>query len=455
MSSKELYLIIREISFPIQVSNVNKKKCLKRNLITSYLVAQPKNPIFSTISFAAIFLLIYTDSIVSNLSITTTFDFETNEIIDPHETDHNNQEQPALEFKSSTLNTTAPLIPTQEKVVEEEDSETQGLLIPPDTFSKEERLVWFRRKLSELEIFKSNNLTRQFHSRVLEFCNSDCEAQFFMTWIAPAKFFGRREFFALESLFKAHPTGCLMILSGSLDSIRGYRILKPLVDRGFKVNAVTPDLAFLFKNTPAEAWFEEMKSGNKDPGAIPIAQNLSNLMRLVVLYKYGGVYLDTDFIVLKPFSGLKNLIGAQSINMKSKNWTRLNNAVLIFDVNHPLLLKFIDEFASTFDGYKWGHNGPYLVSRVVERIREKPGYNFTVLPPMAFYPVDWIRINKLFQKPANEYDSIWVQAKLLRLSKETYGIHLWNKHTRNLRIEEGSVMGRLILEHCILCQHIY
>ena len=276
-----------------------------------------------------------------------------------------------------------------------------------------------------------------------------------MTWIAPARFFGRREFFALESLFKAHPTGCLMILSGSLDSIRGYRILKPLVDKGFKVTAVTLDLAFLFKNTPAKAWFKEMKSGNKDPGEIPIAQNLSNLTRLVVLYKYGGVYLDTDFIVLKPFSGLKNLIGAQSINMKSKNWTRLNNAVLIFDVNHPLLLKFIEEFASTFDGYKWGHNGPYLVSRVVERIREKPGYNFTVLPPMAFYPVDWIRINKLFQKPANEYDSIWVQAKLLRLSKETYGIHLWNKHTRNLRIEEGSVMGRLILEHCILCQHIY
>ena len=218
---------------------------------------------------------------------------------------------------------------------------------------------------------------------------------------------------------------------------------------------MTPNLAFLFKNTPAEAWFEEMKTGNKDPGEIPINQNLSNLMRLVVLYKFGGVYLDTYFIVLKPFNGLKNLIGAQSINMKSKNWTKLNNVVLIFDVNHPLLLKFIEEFASTFDGYKWGQNGPYLVSREVERIREKPGYNFIVLPPMAFYLVDWIRINRLFQKPANECDSIWVQAKLLRLSKETYGIHLWNKQTRNLRIEEGSVMGRLILEHCILCQHIY
>ena len=62
-----------------------------------------KNPIFSTISFAAIMFLIYTNRIVSNLSMTTTFDMESNEIIDPHETDHNSQEQPALEFVSTTL----------------------------------------------------------------------------------------------------------------------------------------------------------------------------------------------------------------------------------------------------------------------------------------------------------------------------------------------------------------
>ena len=74
------------------------------------------------------------------------------------------------------------------------------------------------------------------------------------------------------------------------------------------------------------------------------------------------------------------------------------------------------EFSSTFDGNKWGHNGPYLVSKVVERMREKPGYNFTVLPPMAFYPIDWIRINRLFQKPANKGDSIWV---LLNISIDT------------------------------------
>lgn len=114
---------------------------------------------------------------------------------------------------------------------------------------------------------------------------------------------------------------------------------------------------------------------------------MSNLMRLAALYKY-GVYLDTDFIVMKPLTGSGNSIAAQSIDVLFKNWTRLNNAVLIFLMSHPLLLKFIEEFASTFDGNRWGYNGPYLVSGVVQRAGISSGFNFTVLLPWPL--VQWI-----------------------------------------------------------------
>ncbi|EEF31028.1 lactosylceramide 4-alpha-galactosyltransferase [Ricinus communis] len=329
-------------------------------------------------------------------------------------------------------------------------------LVAPFNVTEEERIIWFKRKLPGLEIFKSNELTRQFHSRVLEFFDQKCDVQFFMTWISPVSSFGRREFLAMDSLFKVHPNGCLMILSGTMDSIQGYRILKPLVDVGFKVAAVTPDLQFLFKNTPAEIWLQEMMSGNKDPGEIPLSQNLSNLIRLAVIYKYGGIYIDTDFIFLKSFKGLRNSIGAQSIDAVSRNWTRLNNAVLVFDKNHPLMYKFIEEFAATFDGNKWGHNGPYLVSRVVARVAGRPEYNnFTVLPPKAFYPVDWNRIGGFFKKPEDQAASRWVKAKLLQLSGETYGLHLWNKQSCRIRIEEGSVMAGLISDHCVICEYDY
>ncbi|PKI34527.1 hypothetical protein CRG98_045064 [Punica granatum] len=276
-----------------------------------------------------------------------------------------------------------------------------------------------------------------------------------MTWILPATLFGRRELLALESLFRAHPNGCLVMVSSMLDSRRGLKLLEPMLNRGLKLLAVTPDLDYLFTNTPAEAWYSEIKTGNRDPGGIPLAQNLSNLIRLAILYKYGGVYLDVDFIVLRDFSQLRNAIGAQSIDPESRDWTRINNAVMVFDANHPLLFKFIQEFALTFDGNKWGHNGPYLVSRVIRRVRGREGYNFTVLPPTAFYPVDWTRIRRLFKKPESRDERRWVEAKLLQLSKNTYGVHLWNKQSRGMEIEEGSVMETLIADHCLICRHAY
>ncbi|MED6167962.1 hypothetical protein PIB30_007633 [Stylosanthes scabra] len=276
-----------------------------------------------------------------------------------------------------------------------------------------------------------------------------------MTWISPAGSFGVREMMSVESVFKVHPGACLVILARTLETKRGYTVLKPLLDGGFKVQVVTPDLPFLFKGTPAEAWFHELMEGKKDPGEIPLAQNLSNLIRLVVLYKYGGIYIDADFIVLKPLTGLRNSIGAQSMDLRSKHWTRLNNAVLIFDMKHPLLHEFISEFSLTFDGNKWGHNGPYLVSRVIKRLLKRPGFKFKILPPMAFYPADWNKTRSFLRKPKTKNESKWVEAKVLQLRAETYGVHLWNRQSRRLTIEEGSVIGKLASDHCIICNHVF
>lgn len=339
------------------------------------------------------------------------------------------------------------------RALEELDSpEKLSPLVPPVNVTEEERIAWFQQKLPKFDIFKNDNLTSQFHARVRYFLDSDCDIHFFMTWILPATLFGRRELLALGCLFRAHPNGCLVILSRTLDSRRGLVILEPILSRDFKLLAVTPNLDFLVAKTPAESWYNEIKSGNKDPGEIPLAQNLSNLIRLAILYKYGGVYIDTDFIVLQELTRLRNSIGAQSIDPTSGVWTRINNAVMVFDRKHPLLFKFMEEFALTFDGNKWGHNGPYLASRVVRRLQRRKGYNFTVLPPLAFYPVDWTKIGGLFKKPENRDEGRWVEGKLLQLSEDTYGVHLWNKQSREMKIEEGSVMGRLISNNCLICR---
>ncbi|CAN0852938.1 Lactosylceramide 4-alpha-galactosyltransferase [Linum grandiflorum] len=269
--------------------------------------------------------------------------------------------------------------------------------------------------------------------------------------------FGERESFAVESIFKSHKNACLVIVSNSLDTKSGRRILKRFADRKFRVAVVNPDFAAVFKDTPAESWFKELKKGNVRPGEVSLGQNLSNLLRLALLYKFGGIYVDTDVVVLRSFAGLRNSIGAQTVDSESGKWSRLNNAVLVFDRKHPLIFKFIEEFTRTFNGNKWGHNGPYMVSRVVSRVSAARGANrldFSVLPPSAFYPVDWSRIHGLFRGPRDRVHSKWIREKVGQIKKESYAVHLWNRQSRDVKIEDGSVISRLLEDCCCnLCSN--
>ncbi|XP_024993211.1 lactosylceramide 4-alpha-galactosyltransferase-like isoform X2 [Cynara cardunculus var. scolymus] len=279
-----------------------------------------------------------------------------------------------------------------------------------------------KRILELLTSMESSGGLRQgdFRARVKEFFSKNetsCKVRFFMTWISSLDSFSDKEFHSIETLFNTHPKGCLLIVSNSMDSSKGNQILRPFLDKGFRVTAISPDLNYLLKNTEAESWFSRIIKGDIDAG----------------------------------FSKLKNSIGAQTLDLGSKNWSRLNNAVMVFDKMHPLVYKFIEEFSLTFNGNKWGHNGPYLVSRVVSRLQGRPGYNFTILPPPAFYPVNWNRVRNLFRGPKNETDAKWLRGKLRQIRSQSYAVHLWNKQSRKLHIKEGSILRKILSDHCVFC----
>ncbi|GER36501.1 alpha 1,4-glycosyltransferase family protein [Striga asiatica] len=302
-----------------------------------------------------------------------------------------------------------------------------------------------------LEILRSSeDVSKNFESRVSNFFfdanSSSCELRFFMIWISSLDSFTNRSIFSIESLFKAHPNGCLVIVSRSMDTKKGARILTPFAEKGLKVTAISPDFNYLFGKTAARAWYNSLKHGKINPGRISFGQNLSNLVRLAVLYHFGGVYLDTDVIVLKSFRKLRNVIGAQAVERVTRKWSRLNNAVMIFKRGHPLLVKFIEEFARTFDGDKWGHNGPYLVSRVAMRASGDVGCDFTVLPPEALYPVGWREIRGLFEGPKNSSHSKWIGGKVREIRRQSFAVHLWNKQSKVLEVEKGSIVHRLMFE---------
>lgn len=92
------------------------------------------------------------------------------------------------------------------------------------------------------------------------------------------------------------------------------------------------DIYRFSKNTPAAQWIQEdhmFLSRN-------YRYHLSDYLRLITLYKFGGIYFDMDFIVLQNFDNLPpNFAPQEKFDMEY-----INNSVLGFEsknVGHQIV----------------------------------------------------------------------------------------------------------------------
>lgn len=144
--------------------------------------------------------------------------------------------------------------------------------------------------------------------------------------------------------------------------------------------------------------------------------NVSNLVRLEAVYKYGGIYLDTDVELIKSLDILLNnkcFFGFQ-ISKKIEDW--VNNAVFGAVKKHWFIKDCIDRLKSEYDGLEQAN---YSSPRLITDVLIKNGLNeyskrgamvkdVMVYPVEWFYPYDW----------EHEYDEKFIKS-------ETMAIHHW------------------------------
>lgn len=65
---------------------------------------------------------------------------------------------------------------------------------------------------------------------------------------------------------------------------------------GYNIIVEEPDVPYLISGTPAEDWYKGIEKWRTGPYFF---SHITELIRLATLWKYGGVYLDTDVIVMK------------------------------------------------------------------------------------------------------------------------------------------------------------
>ncbi|WOL13031.1 hypothetical protein Cni_G21800 [Canna indica] len=273
-----------------------------------------------------------------------------------------------------------------------------------------------------------------------------CQLRVFMVWNSPPWTYGIRHQRGLESLLHHHWDACVVVFSETME----LDFFEELVKEGHRIAAAMPNLDELLKDTPTKifssVWFEWRKKKH-------YPTHYSELIRLAAIYKYGGIYLDSDIIVLNPLHSLKNFV---SIEDNTSGKSVFNGAVMAFEKNSSLMLECLNEYYSTYDDALLRWNGADLMTRVINRISVQANKSPLQLdikmdPQFAFHPISSTNITRYFAEPVDEFERAEQDNLLKRMLNESFTFHLWNSLTSALVPEPNSLVDRLLNLYCLHC----
>ncbi|EDW03732.1 lactosylceramide 4-alpha-galactosyltransferase [Drosophila grimshawi] len=199
-------------------------------------------------------------------------------------------------------------------------------------------------------------------------------------------------------------------------------------------------------DTPVEDW---IKKGYMLKGRYPM-EHTSDLLRLISLYRYGGIYIDLDVVVLRSLEDVPlNYVGAFD------NVT-LGNGVLSVEptgTGHEIAELFLRDFKSNYTGEEYTRNGPQGIRRVVRAIcgveivkaieeGRKICRGFQVFNSTAFYALP-------YQQWRHSTDPEFLEDTMEK-TKDSYLIHLWNNlsHKKLFKVGSNTAYGKYAEIHC-------
>lgn len=176
-------------------------------------------------------------------------------------------------------------------------------------------------------------------------------------------------------------------------------------------------------------------------------EHTSDVLRLLLLWKYGGTYLDLDMIVKKKLDSIaSNYACVQDIS-------NVNGAILNFDTikGKELAEIFIEGLIANFNGDKFATNGPGLITSVLEglckvnvtmMVQKKECEGFHVHPQKVCYPIPFQSWQHFMdEKFAND---------VMEKTRDSMVVHFWNKlsHVKKIKMDSNAAYIQLARKFC-------
>lgn len=261
---------------------------------------------------------------------------------------------------------------------------------------------------------------------------------------------GAREACAIESAAFYHPGYAIYVLVTGKTEVHhndnSSKYYKNIRENFKNVFFRSLDPVNFTVGSPVEVFFAKGKYRE----SIFYETHLADILRLVVLWKYGGLYMDLDVVVLKNFQKLgEDFLGKANEYVLMSGTMQFSASGIGHQVAELSLLRL----ARKFNGKGWGSNGPKLITKVMGDIcmtKMAMNMNKNRCQGMSFLlnkqliPVRHFD-HKLYFDPNN------TMSVLKRIRRyQAFTAHLFHHKTKDIELTKDSICAytELAKKHC-------
>lgn len=222
----------------------------------------------------------------------------------------------------------------------------------------------------------------------------------------------------------------------------GHLLDTILFQQNIKIIAIS--LEELSRKTPLYDW---VKAGHYKESQY-LVSHVSDLVRILVLYKFAGTYMDTDIISLKPVDQLgKNYATAQGYFEVVPGFMNFGDD----QIGREMINKIIEKFKFYWRPDEWSAQGPDLITSVMRKrcntiftakmTKERCG-GFRAIPTNEVLAIDFDSRHLFFEPESFK--------KALQVIKDSTATHLWNAFSgaNNISKSTSNLINYLALQNC-------
>lgn len=246
-----------------------------------------------------------------------------------------------------------------------------------------------------------------------------------------------RHWRCVESIFYHHPTSEVRVHSNTLPR-DAFEVLS---ESGYSIRVQRYDLETLLRDSPAKDFLQELDTVRKD--SLWQVNVEVPLVSLLVLYQEGGVYVDTDMILVRQIDDL----GINGMALGSDNST-LSGSFMTFERGHLYLEHVLKLLPGSYDPASLSKPAP--LAGAMKQFRSFLDRTF---PRTFFHLFDAANVvARCFASTEGaDFDK-----NMHTVKTRAYGVKLYAETSGQINtLKEGTVCSYLLRSFCVLCSNVY